>query len=104
VRDGKYSRTMVRRDESSSSALVPNSGVIVEADNVIDFDAVPVVTPNGDVLVRSLTFHIVSGQNVLIAGPNGCGKSSLFRILGELWPLFGGTLTKPAKVPPPSFV
>lgn len=95
---GHYVRTMLTDSNTlKEKKLVPNSGRIITKDNVIKFDKVPLVTPNGDILVEELSFEVTSGMNVLVCGPNGCGKSSLFRILGELWPLFGGILTKPPK-------
>ncbi|KDO24509.1 hypothetical protein SPRG_10324 [Saprolegnia parasitica CBS 223.65] len=99
LHNGKYTRTMVTPspDDADAMALVPNSGTLEYADHVIEFEKVPLVTPNGDVLVRSLSFKVTSGMNVVVCGPNGCGKSSLFRILGELWPMFGGKLTKPSR-------
>ncbi|XP_037091738.1 ATP-binding cassette sub-family D member 3-like [Pollicipes pollicipes] len=107
---GHYERTMLTpqtavnglKPSSSSSSLArpvmaldPKAGRVVLQDHLIRFEHVPLVTPNGDVLVEELNFEVRSGMNVLVCGPNGCGKSSLFRILGELWPVFGGTLTKP---------
>ncbi|KAK3911791.1 ATP-binding cassette sub-family D member 3 [Frankliniella fusca] len=104
VNEGHYQRTMVTDsaekqaiDNEPTQPLIPGSGRMIFKDNIIRFDKVPLVTPNGDVLVKELTFEVKSGMNVLVCGPNGCGKSSLFRILGELWPLFGGTLTKPPR-------
>lgn len=104
VNEGHYQRTMVGKENGEKEAvenaplpLIPGSGRIIFQDNIIRFNKVPLVTPNGDVLVKELSFEVKSGMNVLVCGPNGCGKSSLFRILGELWPLFGGTLTKPPR-------
>eukprot|EP00296_Roombia_truncata_P007545 JP445986.1.p1 GENE.JP445986.1~~JP445986.1.p1 ORF type:complete len:672 (-),score=171.35 JP445986.1:179-2194(-) len=98
LNNGRYTRTMVTgKPEDNAVPLVPNSGKLITADHVVHFDKVPLVTPNCDVLVKELSFKIESGMNLLVSGPNGCGKSSLFRILGELWPMFGGTLTKPAQ-------
>lgn len=93
LNEGTYQRTMVAGAEN----LKPNGGKLIFKNNIIKFDKVPLITPNGDVLIPELSFEIKSGMNVLVCGPNGAGKSSLFRILGELWPLFGGELTKPPR-------
>jgi ABC-type multidrug transport system ATPase subunit len=54
-----------------------------------------VYTPTGELLVKDLSFEIRRGTNLLLTGCNGSGKSSLFRCLGGLWQLRGGTITKP---------
>ncbi|XP_031692273.1 ATP-binding cassette sub-family D member 3a [Oncorhynchus kisutch] len=102
LNSGKYERTMVSHQDKESEAvervpLVPGSGQIINVDHIIKFEHTPLATPNGDILIKDLTFEVRSGTNVLVCGPNGCGKSSLFRVLGELWPLFGGQLTKPER-------
>uniref|UniRef100_A0A673WQG1 ATP-binding cassette, sub-family D (ALD), member 3a n=1 Tax=Salmo trutta TaxID=8032 RepID=A0A673WQG1_SALTR len=102
LNSGKYERTMVSHQDKESLGveritLVPGSGQIINVDHIIKFEHTPLATPNGDVLIKDLTFEVRSGTNVLVCGPNGCGKSSLFRVLGELWPLFGGQLTKPER-------
>lgn len=72
-----------------------NQGQVFVSDKII-FEDVPILSPNGDVLIKAMNFKIEPGMNLMITGPNGCGKSSLFRILGELWPVFGGKVHKPS--------
>jgi len=46
-------------------------------------------------MVDKISFTVKPGMHLMVTGPNGCGKSSLARIMAELWPLTGGTLHKP---------
>jgi len=61
------------------------------------FEHVSVYKPDGTLLVHDLNFSVQRRQRVLVTGPNGCGKSSLFRVIRKLWPLVEGTITMPAE-------
>jgi ATP-binding cassette subfamily D (ALD) long-chain fatty acid import protein len=95
VQAGHFEKKLVSSvDTEENAEVLRGRGKIIEGED-IEFTDVPIVSPNGDVLVRKLSFNVRPGEHLLIIGPNGCGKSSLFRILGGLWPVYGGTVRKP---------
>ncbi|KAF2154284.1 hypothetical protein K461DRAFT_224198 [Myriangium duriaei CBS 260.36] len=95
IQRGHFEKALVSSASTDANAAVlAGRGELTEGED-IEFTDVPIVSPNGDVLVSKLSFHIKPNDHLLIVGPNGCGKSSLFRILGGLWPVYGGKVRKP---------
>lgn len=130
---GRYNKVMLAEGRNNAGILEFRNGqpvtkgrIIVSTDpndRSISMNNVPVVTPNCDIVVPSLTLRIEPGMHLLITGPNGCGKSSLFRIgkclnvqivvdrlkcifnnninfviVNGLWPIYGGELHIPKPI------
>lgn len=66
VQKGHFNKTLVSSaDVGDNAAVLRGRGTVVEGEN-IEFDKVPIVSPNGDVLVKELSFLIRPGDHLLI--------------------------------------
>lgn len=53
--------------------------------------------PDGRTILSDLSFTISRGDRVLVTGPTGTGKSTLFRAIAGVWPFGDGKIEVPAQ-------
>uniref|UniRef100_A0A6B2L0G9 ABC transporter domain-containing protein n=1 Tax=Arcella intermedia TaxID=1963864 RepID=A0A6B2L0G9_9EUKA len=104
-----YNEIMEKRKEIKEEAKVrgevpknevPVPGVVIRSPDIASIELIncDIYTPDGlTKLVDNISIKIDRGEHLILHGVNGTGKSSLFRTLGELWPLRAGTMKLPPR-------
>ena len=85
----------VLEDIASKQDSIERSNIKSSTDGAISFDGVDIVSPGGSCCASDLTFTVKPKQPLIVTGPNASGKSSLFRCLGGLWPIYAGCIRRP---------
>src|SRR5256885_856091 len=78
------------RDPLANIAFAESPGHELAIDHLI------VRLASGEPIASVPAIKLPAGEGLLVSGPSGSGKSSLFRALAGLWPLGDGTIQLPA--------
>jgi putative ATP-binding cassette transporter len=70
-------------------------GQRVEEGDAISLDHLAVEKPDGGVLLEDTSLQLKRGEDALVTGPSGTGKSTLFRSLAGIWPYWKGRIRLP---------
>ena len=73
----------------------PRLGFLTDGGSALLVEELAVGLPNGQEIVRLAELSIEPGERVLVTGPSGAGKTSLFRALGGVWPFGSGSIRVP---------
>ena len=79
-------------------------GKILYDNSIVAVANVVCCVPGGDSarrpqpILKNLSFEVNHGDNLIVMGPSGVGKTTLVRVLGELWPFKSGTIHRPRKI------
>jgi len=87
-----FSAALIDLEEHRAQGLARTTG---PAEAGLSLTDVSLRLPDGERLLDGATLAVPSGGRVMLAGPAGCGKSTLFRAMGGLWPFCRGTLSLP---------
>jgi ABC-type uncharacterized transport system fused permease/ATPase subunit len=78
------------------SMIKLNFGGMTGSNSILKIDGLKLMTPdNKRTLIENLHLTVLEGENLLIKGSSGAGKSSLLRAIAGLWTSGEGEITRP---------
>jgi putative ATP-binding cassette transporter len=84
--------------ERISADVDANNGVLIQSHSApgLHAEGLNLALPAGRTILSDGTFSVDPGERVVVSGPSGTGKSTLFRAMAGIWPHGQGSVSLPA--------